>query len=66
MKVNLTKSQIWTILRNLTSLDDVASEMVDDWKRDDVNDRKCKRIRKRLHDALYNDRKKSINHSKTN
>tara|TARA_R100000773_G_C4204783_1_gene106059 strand:- start:476 stop:664 length:189 start_codon:yes stop_codon:yes gene_type:complete len=59
MKVHLTESQIHTILRNLTKLDDVNVEGFDDWKRDKVNDKKCERIRKRLHEALYQHRKKS-------
>ena len=61
MKVYLTESQIITILNNLTRLDDVNVEAFDDWKRDKVNDRKCERIRNRLHAALYNNRKKSTN-----
>jgi len=59
MKVNLTKSQIYTILRNLTQLDDINVEAFDDWKRNKVNDKKCDRIRNRLHKALYEHRKKS-------
>ena len=57
MKVYLTKSQINTILRNLTKLDDVNVEVFDNWKRDKVNDRKCDKIRKRLHEALYKHRR---------
>lgn len=57
MKVYLTKSQIWTILFNLGRADDLASELFDDWKRDEVNDKKCERITKRLHNALYEHRK---------
>tara|TARA_R110002020_G_scaffold310214_1_gene526000 strand:- start:119 stop:307 length:189 start_codon:yes stop_codon:yes gene_type:complete len=61
MKVYLTKSQIKTIRLNLGRADDLASELVDDWKRDKVNDKKCERIRKRLHQAVYEHKKKSTN-----
>ena len=59
MRVYLTESQIITILNNLTRLDDVNVEAFDDWKRDKVNDRKCERIRKRLHEVVYKHKKKS-------
>jgi len=61
MKVNLTESQIWTILFNLGSADDLASELTDGWIRDKKNDIKCERIREKLHNALYEHRKKSTN-----